>query len=395
MKITHRFYLREPLETDTKAPVYMQITADRRTTKRTIGYDLFSKEWDFKKESAKLNHAVNSRIQQLKSKLLDLQFEIQKNPQEISVKQIADQLFKTQSNSSELLSYFELRMENENERGIYSKGTFKHYKSCLNLLKVFIQEQFKSKDILLVKIDLRFIELLDTFLVKRNLKINTINSNYHKKLKSTLSNAVKQDLIEKNPYESFKLKQVSTKRDFLSKQELLKLQSFDFSSNIKLDRVRDLFVFSCYTGLRYSDAQALHLKDIHHTDEGSFIYRKQNKTDEIVHIPLHHEMLQIINKYDNDESKISGKILPQISNQKVNEYIKFIADIIGIQKTLTHHVARHTCAIILLNNGVDISIVRQILGHDNIATTQIYAKVLNKTISTQYLNVFNDINNGK
>lgn len=395
MKITHRFYLREPENTDAKAPVYMQITCDRKTTKRAIGYELFAKEWDSEKERAKYNHAVNQRIQQLQSKLTDLQYELQKNPQSLSVSEIGDHLFKEQSNTGMLLEFFESRMESENQRGVLSKGTYKHYKSCLTHLRAFISNSYKRKDLPLVQIDLKFIESFDIYLVKRDLNRNTITSNYHKKLKTTLASAIRNGLLEKNPYENFKLRQLPTQRNYLDQEELIKIQSFDFSSNLSLDRVRDLFVFSCYTGLRFSDAQDLKEKDLNVSSEGSFIYRKQNKTKEAVQIPVFEIASMILEKYNNDERKITGRLLPQISNQKVNAYLKVIGDHVGIQKTLTHHVARHTCATLLLNNGASKSVVQQILGHENSRTTDIYAKLMTNTVKNEVLGAFNKINDDK
>jgi integrase/recombinase XerD len=395
MKITYKFYLRDPDKAGTKLPIYMQITANRKSTKRAIGFELFAKEWDSDKERAKNNLAVNNKIQILESKLTDLQYDLQKKYQILTVKKIADHLFTEKSNSDLILEFFENRMLNENERGLYAKGTFKHYKSCHLHLGIFVFAQYKNKDIPLNQVDLKFIESFDAFLMKRDLNRNTINSNYHKKLKTTLSSAIKNNLIEKNPYDSFKLKQVNTKRDFLTKEELIKIQSFNLKSNLSLDRVRDLFVFSCYTGLRFSDAQDLKQKDVHISDSGSYIYRKQNKTKEIVQIPLFQIAIDILFKYDNDERKMTNKMLPQISNQKLNAYLKTIGDIVEIQKTLTHHVARHTCATILLNQGVSISVVQQILGHESIRTTQLYAKIQNPTVRTEVIGAFNNMNNGK
>lgn len=395
MKITHRFYLREPENTDVKAPVYMQITCDRKTTKRAIGYELFAKEWDAEKERAKYNHAVNQRIQQLQSKLTDLQYELQKNPQTLSVSEIADHLFKEKTNSDMFLEFFEDRMESENQRGVLSKGTYKHYKSCLTHLKAFVSIQYKKKDVPLVQVDLKFIEAFDTYLVKRDLNRNTITSNYHKKVKTTLASAIRNNHLEKNPYENFKLKQLPTLRDYLDQEELLKIQSFDLSSNPSLDKVRDLFVFSCYTGLRFSDAQDLKEKDVHLSSDGNYIYRKQNKTKELVQVPIYGIAFKILEKYNNDERKITGKILPQISNQKLNTYLKFVGDLVGIQKNLTHHVARHTCATLLINQGVSMSVVQQILGHENPRTTAIYAKLLTNTVKNEVIGAFNRINNGK
>jgi integrase/recombinase XerD len=395
MKITYKFYLRDPDTSGTKLPIYMQITADRKSTKRAIGFDLYIKEWDSVKGRAKNNLTVNSKINLLETKLNNLQFDLQKTPQILTVKEIADLLFKEKAHSDLLLEFFENRMSLENERGIFVKGTYKHYKSCLTQLSLFIFAQRNKKDIPINQVDLNFIEAFDTYLIKRDLNRNTINSNYHKKLKTTLSNAIKNNLIDKNPYENFKLKQINTQPEFLTQEELIKVQSFDLSYNLSLERVRDVFVFSCYTGLRFSDAQDLSQKDVHISNDEGYIYRKQIKTKELVQIPLYKIAIDILNTYDNDERKITNKMLPQISNQKLNSYLKIIGDIVGIQKKITHHVARHTCATILLNEGVNLPIVQQILGHENIRTTQHYAKLQNRTVRTETIGAFNNMNNGK
>jgi site-specific recombinase XerD len=128
------------------------------------------------------------------------------------------------------------------------------------------------------------------------------------------------------------------------------------------------------------------MNEIQNNGENYFIYRKQNKTGESINIPLSNFALEIIHKYDNDERKVTGKVLPQRSNQKINTYLKTIADLVGINKTLTHHVARHTCATILLNRGVPLDVVQKILGHSSRETTSLYAKMSSKTVENQVLN---------
>ncbi len=393
MKITHRFYLRSTENTEGKAPVYMQITADRKTTKRAIGHDLFAKNWDQTKEFAKDNAAANAKILELRTKLSDLEYDLQRNPKPISVKDIADIVFGNEVVNDTILLFFKNRMELEQSRNQISLGTFKHYKSCLASIDQFIRFFYKKKDYFVSQIDLAFIENYDAFLVNKNLCRNTINSNYHKKLKTTLNSAINQGLIEKNPYDTFKLKQVKTNKEHLTNEQLIKLQQLNLSYNASLDRVRDIFIFSCYTGLRFSDAQDLSVRDIIETGGVSFIYRKQNKTGEIVQIPLSEIPCLIIEKYKLTNAQITGKILPKISNQKINLYLKTLAELAGIDMNITHHMARHTCASLLLNNNVSLEVVQKILGHENIRTTQIYAKSSIKTISNQVLTAFNKINN--
>ena len=137
-------------------------------------------------------------------------------------------------------------------------------------------------------------------------------------------------------------------------------------------------MFSVYTGLRFEDAQQLTMDNIKRMSNGKYkLTIEQGKTQRPLVIPLMKQAMEIIKKYDNTHERIvSRKVLPRISNQKLNAYLKVIADIVGIDKRLTHHVARHTCATtIMLSNQTPIEVVSKMLGHTNIKTTQIYAKV--------------------
>ncbi len=393
MKITIKFTLRKTQKADANSPVYLQITVDRKNTQRAIGYELPLNEWNPAKEEAKKNIAVNAKIQEIKTAFNNLQYELQKNPVQMSPAQVADQLLNKRQHSDDLLHFFLDRMEMEKKRKVIAHGTYKHYKSCHTRLGEFITIIYKKKDVPIDFVDLKFIESFDAFLLDKNLSRNSINNNYHKKLKTTLNAAILENRIDKNPYNHFKLTQIPTLRGFLTEQELNQIQNADFSSNRSLEKVRDLFVFSCYTGLRFSDAQNLTTKDLQLSEKGNYIYRTQNKTSEVVHIPLAPTAIEIIRKYDNNERMITGNLLPKRSNQKLNSYLKNVAELSGIDKKLTHHNARHTFATFLLNNGVQLEIVQKMLGHKNIRTTQIYAKITTTTISNQILSAFAKINN--
>ena len=179
-----------------------------------------------------------------------------------------------------------------------------------------------------------------------------------------------------------------THRDFLTIEELEKLKSFNLE-NYSFEKVRDIFLFSCYTGLRFSDALDLSMEQIRSNENTSFIYREQIKTGESINIPLVPEAMQIIEKYNDNENRVvKNKVLPHISNQNFNLYLKSIAGIVGLNKKLTHHVARHTFATFLLNKSVSLEVVSSLLGHTNIRTTQVYAKMQNNTVEEQVLKAF-------
>ncbi|HEY4787351.1 MAG TPA: site-specific integrase, partial [Bacteroidales bacterium] len=152
----------------------------------------------------------------------------------------------------------------------------------------------------------------------------------------------------------------------------------------RLQHAKDMFVFSCYTGLAYIDAFNLTSQNIGIGIDGQYwISTCRKKTDQPVRIPLLPKAMEIIEKYKTHPYAIAkGKLLPIYSNQKLNSYLKEIADLCGITKPLTFHIARHTFATtITLSNGVPIETVSKLLGHGSIRTTQVYAKVIERKVS--------------
>lgn len=389
MKITHKFYQRIANDSVNEQPIYLQITLNRNSTKRTIGYSCKPSEWNSKRGVAKHNHAINTRINNLKQSLTDLQYKIEKESKLYTLVQIADLVFGKTSTDTFICEYFKLYIENAADVKRIGEGTVKHYKTCLKVLKEFILEKYTQKDIRIESIDYSFIEGFDRFLHQRDLGLNTINGNYHKKLKTALLFAEKEGVFKGNPYTKFEMKYESTHRDFLTQEEVKKLINAHFD-NDSLDKVRDIFLFTCYSGLRFSDAMDLTIEQIRKEGDSYFIYREQIKTGVSINIPLTPVATNIIEKYNNVSRKVTGKILPYISNQKLNLYLKTLADLAGIKKNLTHHIARHTYATFLLNRNVPIEIVSGLLGHKSLRTTQVYAKLQNSTVKDQVLRAFTD-----
>jgi len=189
--------------------------------------------------------------------------------------------------------------------------------------------------------------------------------------------------IERDPFINFKSKFIKTERGFLSLKELEEIENKLFTIP-RLQLVKDLFVFSCYTSLSYIDVIHLTVDNICIGIDGElWIYYKREKTTKPIRIPLLPKALEIIEKYKSNHKSIAqGTIFPKISNQKLNSYLKEVADICGIKKNLTFHVARHTFATtVTLSNGMPIETVSKLLGHSRISTTQIYAKVIERKVS--------------
>jgi integrase len=204
-----------------------------------------------------------------------------------------------------------------------------------------------------------------------------------KKLKKIVRICVANDWMTKDPFKSYRITTQETFRNFLLMGELENLIVKQFLIS-RLDQVRDIFVFSCYTGLSYGDVIKLTPSDISLGIDGDkWIFTKRNKTDTPSRIPLLPIAGALINKYSQNPKAVAlGRLFPTISNERLNSYLKEIAVSCGINKELTFHCARHTFATtVTLTNGVPIETVSKMLGHRSLRTTQLYAKILDSKIS--------------
>lgn len=209
------------------------------------------------------------------------------------------------------------------------------------------------------------------------------------RLRKMINMGVKLDWLSKDPFSSFKKHFDKVERVCLTNKELSYLENKLFSIE-RLKHVRDMFLFSCYTGLAYIDLAELSPNDIiTGNDGGLWISTIRVKTDVSVRIPLLPQAIELIDEYRNDpRAQNNGTVFPVISNQRMNGYLKEIADVCGIKKTLTFHIARHTFATtVTLSNGVPIESVSKMLGHTSIRTTQIYAKVIDRKLSEDIRNL--------
>lgn len=241
-----------------------------------------------------------------------------------------------------------------------------YYKYCQNRLK--LQEYLQTlgkKDIKLRDITPLFIEGFQNFLLMK-LKVNTTNKQM-KMLKKILAFAVKERYLEVNPF-TMVLREEKLDYDVLTKDEIVNLYGLQFIDS-RIEAIRDMFVFQCYTGLAYSDMANLSREDI----QDDVIIKRRKKTDIQFVIPLLSIAKEILEKYNYE--------LPIISNQKYNQYLKVLADAVGMKKKLHSHLARHTFATLLLNNGVDMKTISRTLGHSSMKITEkIYASMMNETV---------------
>jgi site-specific recombinase XerD len=265
----------------------------------------------------------------------------------------------------------------------YSPGTLKKFKSALTSLKNFLLWKFNRNDIFIAELNHQFVTDYEFYLKsKQGLQHNSAMNNI-KKLKKIVKQCIANKWLDLDPFIQYKMRIRQTHRNFLLKDELETLISKKFV-NQRLDQVKDIFLFSCYTGLSYSDVMKLTNNDLNIGIDGElwiFVHRTKTETDS--RIPLLPIPKDLLSKY-KDHPAISGTnhLLPQITNQRLNGYLKEITDICGFKKELTFHCSRHTFATtVTLSNGVPIETVGKMLGHINLRTTQQYARILDRKVS--------------
>jgi site-specific recombinase XerD len=265
----------------------------------------------------------------------------------------------------------------------YAQGTLDRYVTSLKHTKEFLWWKYKVSDIDIRHIDHEFIMSYDFYLRSERNCNNNSTVKYLKNFKKIILICIANGWLDKDPFIKYKPKVKEVKRDYLNAEELALMASKALVSD-RVRQVRDIFLFSCYTGLAYADVKKLKRSElVTGLDGQKWIYTSRQKTDTDSRIPLLPQALRLLVQYeDHPQCVDEGLLLPVLSNQKMNSYLKEIADACGITKELTYQIARHTFATtITLANGVSIESVSKMLGHTNIKTTQHYAKILDAKVS--------------
>lgn len=390
------FFTRKSRSNSQELSIYVRITVSGRRSEISLKRSVLRKDWDSRKSRAKGNSlkikALNTYLDEVFVKLLDCHKELMSEGALISSDSIKSRFLgedETNKTLQELINYYQDKM-----KVVLRPGTMKNYYTTEKYLFKFLQNKRRVKDIYIKQLNYEFITDFEHYLRHyKNSKKELILSNngvmkHLERFKKILNLGVKLEWMLKNPFSQFKLKYNKYDRAYLTERELKILESIEFKSE-RLERVKDCFVFSCYTGLSFVDVKELTEQNIVRGIDGNlWIYTKRGKTDETVKVPFLPKAYQIIEKYSQDDTlNKTGKLLPISSNQKTNSYLKEIAKDCNITKNLTFHVARHTFATtVMLSNGVPIETVSKLLGHTKLTTTQIYARVVESKISE-------DINN--
>lgn len=349
---------------DKKGLVQIEICSERKRKWIGTGVKVFADQWDEKKKVIKSLQSVqlNLRLDSMMSNLLEYINSLIRRKIPFDFESL--ELFL--KNSSDNSSYIEFLKRRIEERNDFSEGTRRHHQILPKVLEEFGRIRYFHD---LTKAN---IALFDEFLRRKGIKDTTLY-NYHKINKTYINEAIRFGLMTDSPYAGVKISRgKSEKRKYLTPEEVKAFQDCEIPDE-KVSRIRDLFLFQCYTGLSYSDLYKFRFDADVEVREGKYVIADRRlKTNEDYFIVLLSPAVAILQKYDFK--------LPLISNQKYNDFLKVAACYAHIEKTLTTHCARHTFAVFALNNGVPIEVVSKMLGHTNIKTTQLYAKILNSEV---------------
>ncbi len=265
----------------------------------------------------------------------------------------------------------------------YVSITVKKFHTTVLHLTSFVKWKYKTSDISLSQLKYEFITDFEFYLkTEKNIGNNTV-AKHIQNINRVINDCVDKAWCTSNPFVNFSVKTEVKDRVFLTEEELDAMIQKEISLE-RISIVRDIFIFSCFTGLSYVDIANLTQNNIvTGIDKEKWIHTSRQKTGTASHVPLLPQPIEIIQKYKDHPKVInSGKLLPILTNQRMNSYLKEIADLCKIKKVLTFHIARHTFATtITLNNDVPIESVSKMLGHKKLQTTQHYAKILDKKVS--------------
>jgi len=384
------FYLKKPKNYHKGSiPIYLRITVDGIPKEISTGRQCDPDRWNANagrvhgtNENVKL---LNAYLDTLQTKVYEARLRLIEKNESINADALRNILKGKKDNSKMILAIFQ--QHNDQMKSLigkdFSAATLERYKTSLQHTQSFIQWKFGVGDINLSQLDYEFVSQYEFWLKTiRNCSHNTAIK-YIANFRKIVNRCIRLGWLEKDPFVGFKMTKKEVVPEFLTQHELEAIATKKFSTE-RLKQVRDIFLFCCYTGLAFADVKKLKPSEVGLGIDGSkWIFTNRQKTDSISRIPLLPVSERIVEQYKNHPACInSGKVLPVLSNQKYNEYLKEIANVCGINKKMTTHTARHTFATtVTLSNGVPIESVSKMLGHKNLKTTQHYAKVLDRKIS--------------
>ncbi|WP_431107186.1 phage integrase SAM-like domain-containing protein [Winogradskyella poriferorum] len=389
------FYLKTDKQNSKgESSIYAKIQLKGKTTTLSTGKFISKERWDFTnklKNTLRLNTEKNCKLalDLVQQNIENTYLELSRNNTDVTLSEIKNRLNGKTAKLDDLdiLKLFDKHndyFKKKFKAGERSKASLQKYNRAKDLLTNYIKKKHGKASFKISEIDNQFIYRLESYLKYEscfNKKVGIGHNSvvkYFQCFKTVCFYGIKYNLITINPFSIYNEKLVIKEAIFLTKAELERIEKRKFSTD-RLNRVKDIFIFSCYSGYAPIDIQNLTKENlVKDSDDSLWIKTNRAKTNVKSNVPVLPPVKRIIDKYSDLDV---NRLLPKISNQKVNEYLKEIADLCNINKKLTHYVARHTFATtVTLGNGVAIENVSSMMGHTTISMTQHYAKVMDRNV---------------
>jgi site-specific recombinase XerD len=373
-----------------KSVIYMRITVDSDSCDISTKRKCDSNKWN--KVSGRMNQKdpeakeFNSYLDTLQLKVFEAKRRLLEVDKPLTPENIKDLLLGKSIGREKKMVLAVFQQHNDQMKTLvgteYAPGTLQRYEVSYRHTKSFIEHRYKKSDLAITQLNFEFLTEYEFWLKSVRKCDHNSAMKYLSNFRKIVNRCLRNGWLDKDPFFGFKMAKREVERIALTESELQNMMDKTFSIE-RLTIVRDIFLFSCYSGLAYADVKKLKKSEIiiGHDNE-KWLISKRQKTDISARIPLLPAALTLIDRYkDHPQCLLTDRVLPVLSNQKMNAYLKEIADVCGITKALTFHIARHTFATtVTLSNGVPIETVSKMLGHRNLKTTQHYAKILDLKI---------------
>ena len=373
---------------DGSVPIYARITINGNRTDFGLQRGVEGSQWDAAKGKAKGSSKqikeLNQYLDTVRGNLLLKKRELDEMGAEYTAETFKRSYLRLDVQTKWLLEVF--KDHNEQCKRLvnidFAPGTVVKYQSCYKQLENFIHKNLKRKDVLFHEINPVFLRNFEIYLKTDGGCNHNSSMKYLANLKKIVRLGMANGWLKTNPYATVKLKLDDVDVAYLDEKELDMLVKKEFNIG-RIQQVKDVYVFCCFTGMAFSDVKSFCKEDIVDKEGKLWIKKKRQKTKNWFHVPLLEPALRILDKYKNHPECVrKGVLLPVLSNQKMNAYLKEIADLSGIDKHLSTHTARHTFATtVTLGNLVSMEVVSKMLGHSSVNMTTRYARVAEDLIN--------------
>lgn len=394
---TYTYCIPSKINSKGEAPIRVRISVNGEFINLSTGLYINKDFWDKKKAKVKSKHPkashLNKQIRELEEQIYKIWEDLKYQGELISVQRVKELLRNKSKIKMGLIQLIDFQIDYIKQRldKQYSLSTLKQFGTLKNKIEKFLSIKYACNDLDIEKLNYEFITRFEAYLTSVDKNSMNTTSKYVTRLRTVINVAIKNQWLKVDPFAKYKGKNAPSNRQFLTSEELARIEKLDLTESLKLEMVRDTFMFMSYTGLSYCDMESLKKDNIVIGINGmEFLTIERGKTKQRCTIPLFEKSKHLITKYQAHPICLNkNRLFPVISNQKTNFYLKEIGEKAGVSKPLTCHIARHSFATISLENQVPMETLSKVLGHSSIRTTQIYGKITNTKIEFDYQNMAN------